>query len=98
MFAALIVTRIHSLGMTALSGVTRDRTSTSSKGLPDNYPVNPLQVVQSGEFDHKFAPFPAHVHFDCVFKRSSKSSSRSCTPGGRRECPGFGPGVPGEAA
>ena len=53
--------------MTVVRPSVRERTSTSGKGLPDNYPVNPFEVVQRGELNHKFASFPAHVHFDpCV--------------------------------
>jgi len=42
----------------------KEQPSTLGKGLPDDDPVDPFEVVQCGELDHELASFPAHVHLD----------------------------------
>ena len=38
--------------------------STSGKGLSNDHTVDPLEIVQRGEFDDELAPFAAHIDLD----------------------------------
>ncbi len=54
----------HNLGTKGLSASRWVTISTSTRGLTDNYPVNPLQIVQCRELDQEFSALAAHIHLD----------------------------------